>query len=274
MQTRSMTEADLPRAAALSARIGWNQLPADWAMFLREGEVRILNDDDPECLAASAAILPYGRDLAWISMVLVRPDRRRAGLATALMRWAMERLAGTRCVALDATPAGREVYRRLGFRDLRGFSRWRLPGPLPARTELLLRQISAEDWPALLALDGAAFGGPREALLRDFAARMPAAALTTADRRGFVLARDGLRAPQIGPVVAPDAITAQALIAAASAAIGGPALLDLDDGAKELAATIAGHGGEMQRPFTRMVLGAAPEGRGALNFVLAGPEFG
>ena len=129
-----MTEAALPRAAALSALIGWNQTAADWCVFLRHGAVRMLDDGEGQALAATAATLPHGPGLAWISMVLVRPDMRRRGLATALMRWAVEslRAAEVPCIALDATPAGREVYRRLGFRDLWGFERWALPGHLAA----------------------------------------------------------------------------------------------------------------------------------------------
>lgn len=281
---RAATRADLPRATALSALAGWNQTAADWALFLRHGAVRAL-DDGGSALAASAAVLPFGPDLAWISMVLVRPDRRRAGLATALMRWAVERLAGTARIALDATPAGREVYRRLGFRDLWSFRRWTLPAALPAAEPgAAVRPLRATDWPALPALDAAAFGVPRDFLLRDFAARLPAAACVAegpAGLVGFALARDGLRAPQIGPVVAPDAAVARGLIAAALAALpvaaAAPrAVLDLCDARSDIAAWIATHGGAAQRPFTRMVSGGAdPAGDPATSLVaVAGPEFG
>jgi GNAT superfamily N-acetyltransferase len=273
MQPRPMTEADLPRAAALSAAVGWNQVAADWSLFLRDGDVRVLDDGDAACLAASAAVLPFGTELAWISMVLVRPDRRRAGLATALMRWAVERLHGTRHVALDATPAGREVYAKLGFRDVFGFARWSLPA-VPAAPSLAVRPLQPEDWPALLARDEAAFGAPRPALLRGFAARQPQAAFVTPDLRGFALARDGLRGPQIGPVVAPDAATALALIAASRAALAVPAVIDVPDAAGEVTAALAAAGGAALRPFTRMVLGDPRFGIPEQNFVLAGPEFG
>jgi GNAT superfamily N-acetyltransferase len=267
---RAATRDDLPRAAALSARIGWNQTAADWRLFLDHGAVQALADEDAACLAATAAVLPHGADLAWISMVLVRPDRRREGLATALMRWAIARLEGTACIALDATPAGREVYRRLGFVDVFGFTRWALPAGLRA-LPTPTRAIAAEDWPALLALDAEAFGAPRAALLHNLAARQPLAALTTPDLGGFVLAREGRSAPQIGPVVAPDAQTALGLVAAAQQALGMPALIDLHDAAAEVAGLL---GATPQRPFTRMAMGGAPPGDRRKNFVLAGPEFG
>lgn len=285
---RPLAESDLPRAAPLSALIGWNQTAADWALFLRHGAARALDEGDPAApLAATAAIIPYGADVAWIAMVLVRPDRRREGLATALMRWAMDSLRGVPCVGLDATPAGREVYRRLGFRDAWGFRRWALPEALPAEPDdILLRPLREADWPALRALDAAAFGAPRETLLRDFAARMPRAALVAVDAadtpRGFVLARDGLRSPQLGPVLAPDEPTARALIAASLAALPPPAapgapraVVDLRDAAAGIVAWCAAHGAVEQRPFTRMVLGAAaPPGDPVPMVAVAGPEFG
>jgi GNAT superfamily N-acetyltransferase len=263
---RSLTPEDLPRAAALSRLVGWNQTPRDWALFLAHGEGRVI-DDGQAALGATAAVIRHGADLAWISMVLVRPDLRRRGHATALMRWAIEALAGVRCVALDATPAGREVYRRLGFRDLWGFARWSVPA-LPAVPGA--RALGAADWPAVLALDDAAFGAPRAPLLCDFAARAPAFVM----QDGFAFARDGARGPQIGPVAAQDDGAARALIAAARAALPGDAVIDLPDARDGLAAWIAAQGGAMQRPFTRMALGAATPGDAARIAAVAGPEFG
>ncbi len=271
---RAAVPEDLPRAAALSARIGWNQVQPDWRLFLQQGAVSVLDDGAADCLAATAAVLPFGEDLAWISMVLVRPDRRRQGLATSMMRWAVEALPGTACLALDATPAGREVYRKLGFVDVFGFARWALPNPLPRDDTIALRPMAQADWNWMLALDRQAFGAPREALLRDFARRLPGAAFVATDRSGFVLARDGLRAPQIGPVVAAGQRQATALIAAARAALGVPAVLDLADAATGIAAAITASGGESLRPFTRMTRGAPLSGAPDKNFVFAGPEFG
>lgn len=276
-----LAEADLPRAAALSALIGWNQTEADWRLFARHGAVRALDDGEARALAATAATLPYGTEVAWVSMVLVRPDRRRQGLATALMRWAVEslRAASVPSIALDATPAGREVYRRLGFRDLWGFARWAMPPALPGESGIPVRRLrGGADWSALLALDAAAFGAPREFLLRDFAARCPDAALVVdapdGGLAGALLARDGVRGPQLGPLYAAEAATARALLAAGLAACPG-AVLDLrGDDPFGLGAWLARHGGAVQRPFTRMALGADPPGDPARLLAVAGPEFG
>ncbi|UPY34936.1 GNAT family N-acetyltransferase [Sediminicoccus sp. KRV36] len=262
---------DLPRAAALSALIGWNQTEADWRLFETQGRVEAL-DDGGAALAATAATLRYAPHLAWVSMVLVRPDLRRQGHATRLMRWAIENLDGTGCIALDATLAGRPVYERLGFIARSGFARWRLPAPMAAEG-ITLRPMRPEDLPAVIAQDALAFGAPRAALLADFFARRPQAAFLATDG-SFVLARDGHRHPQIGPLVARDAATAQALLTAARHALAEPCVLDLSDAASALRAAIEAAGGVLERPFTRMSLGATLPGDAALSPIFAGPEFG
>ncbi len=279
MDLRPLTAEDLPRAAALSALIGWNQLPADWAAFLGGGQVRGLDDGHPECLAATVATIGYGPGLAWIGMVLVRPDLRRQGLATRLMGWAMDSLqgAGIASLALAATPAGRPVYARLGFRDAGGFARWLLPAPLPTEAGVAVRPLREEDWPAVLALDLAGFGAPREALLRGFAGRLPAAAWVAEAGgriRGAILGRDGLRHPGLGPLWASDAATARALLAAARHALPEAAVLDLGDHVPGLGDWLAAQGALQQRPFTRMVLGADLPGAAAVYQAASGPEFG
>jgi len=119
----ALDEALLPQALSLSGEAGWNQTAADWRIFQHHGEifgVRI-----GERLVATAAILPCGADIAWISMVLVTAEFRRRGLATCLMRQCMARLHAERRVALlDATEAGEPVYRALGFVTLTRMTRW------------------------------------------------------------------------------------------------------------------------------------------------------
>jgi GNAT superfamily N-acetyltransferase len=270
-----LSEPAVPRAAALSALVGWNQTVADWQVFHQHGAVRMVEDEDPRALAATAATLSYDRDLAWIAMVLVRPDLRRRGLATALMGWAVDslRAAGTRSILLDATPAGREVYRRLGFRDLWGFARWALPQDLPREPGVVARPLLRADWPALLARDAAGFGASRAFLLHAFAARAPAFVVPdgAGGAAGVLFARDGVRGPQIGPLHASAPAVARALLAAGAAALPG-AVADLRD--PLLGAWVAAHGGAMQRPFTRMALGADPPGDPARMAAVAGPEFG
>src|SRR5690606_13983565 len=80
----TLGESDIAQAMALSQEAGWNQLPADWRLFIVHG--RVFGVFDGPLLVATAAIIPYGDDFAWISMVLTRKAWRRRGLGVKLLK--------------------------------------------------------------------------------------------------------------------------------------------------------------------------------------------
>ncbi|HET7254796.1 MAG TPA: GNAT family N-acetyltransferase, partial [Xanthobacteraceae bacterium] len=167
----SLTPSELDDAGALVAEARWNQLPPDWRIFIEQGRVYAAQTPEGR-IVATTATLPYGDRFAWISMVLVKGEYRRHGLATQLMRQAMDDLAReNRIPILDATPDGRAVYRRLGFEDSWEFARLlRRERPSAAATlaqpaDLSIRAIADRVWPALCAYDAAAFGADRGAVL-------------------------------------------------------------------------------------------------------------
>jgi GNAT superfamily N-acetyltransferase len=262
----------------LSRAARWNQNEADWRLMLEIGHGWGVALADGT-LAASTLVLPYG-GFAWVSMVLVLPSQRRKGHATRLLRVALDDLKRRALTpVLDATPAGRTVYVQQGFHDTWGFRRLQLRAPGAALERPAgVRALRAGDWPRLLELDARAFGASREQLLRALAARLPAAALVLEGAgapQGFVLGREGREALQLGPLVARDAHTARALLAAALSAARPPLYLDLVDREPGLTAWLESLGFEFQRPFTRMVRGAgAAPGEAGLVFCPAGPELG
>ena len=185
---------------------------------------------------------------------------------------------------LDATPAGREVYRLQGFRDGWGFTRYlgRAAGTaapsVAASAPVVIRPLHGDHWSALLALDAPAFGANRQPLLRALAQRLPQGAWVAEDQSrvtGFILGRDGREAFQLGPLIAGDPATAQQLIASALEHITGPVYLDLADRHPAIRTWLIDQGFFEQRPFTRMVLSStkAPGNAGSVVLV-AGPELG
>ncbi len=273
----------------LSALIGWNQTADDWSFVLARGEgVGLL--DPEERLIATAMALPYGR-FAWICLVLVAPDWRRQGIATRLMGEVVRRQeAAGRVPGLDATPDGRAVYRRTGFRDVYSLGRYRaeavaeawpeapdlLPGMLP--DELSVRPLAAAGLARVAALDRRLFGADRLELLYHLRRRQPGAAFGAwREGRpvGYVLARDGREAVQIGPLAAADDAAAQALAAAAFGAVTGPVYIDVADVRGGFVRWLESCGFVLQRPYIRMVRGRESGfDDPAWLYAIAGPELG
>jgi GNAT superfamily N-acetyltransferase len=270
----------------LSQAADWNQNEADWRLMLELGHGWGITLADGT-LAASTLVIPYGGRFAWVSMVLVSPAHRRRGYASRLLRTAIADL-NTRDLApiLDATPAGREVYVREGFRDTWGFKRYAL-GSDNARVPHdpawpSVRTIRDADWPQILAMDEPAFGASREALLRALASRLPRSALVAEVRGrivGFLLGREGREARQIGPLVATEPRAAPALLAAALERVAAPIYVDIVNAEPQLRGWLEARGFALQRPYTRMVHGApgtqmrAPGDERRIMLV-AGPELG
>src|SRR5690606_23401290 len=123
-----LTLADIDAGMALVIEAGWNQISADWRFMLSAGHGTGVRDGAGRVVATSV-VLPYRPSIGWIGMVLVAGEYRKRGFATGLLRQAIEYCQAAQLAPmLDATPAGREVYRRLGFSDGETIERWRGDG--------------------------------------------------------------------------------------------------------------------------------------------------
>lgn len=272
--------SDLPDAEALVAEAGWNQVAADWRIFLDFGTVYAVRAG--ERVIATAATLPYGR-CAWISMVLVAASHRRRGLATRLLNRCIADIQAAGLIpALDATPAGRTVYEPLGFAEYWGFTRFAsqqrsMDAKAPAG-DVSIQSITDSAWSALCAYDARAFGADRTHVLARMRGRLPCANLfATRDGQiaGLLLGREGRTAAHFGPLIAEDDDIARALLTQALGGISGTVYIDLADVKTRVRAWLEAAGFAMQRPFTRMLLGKtqSPDDR-ARTYAVIGPEFG
>lgn len=265
---------------ALSAEAGWNQVAADWRVFIEHGSAVVVTNDNGR-VVATAAMLPHGDRLAWISMVLVAPPYRRRGIASWLLRFCVDALLAKGLVpVLDATAAGRPLYLGLGFTDAWGLHRLTTRAAASAGIpgDILVRSLRVTDWPEIAACDEAVFGADRGALLRHLARRLPPSALVaeSAGRLvGFLLGRDGRTMCQLGPLVAENETIARALLGRGLAAVAAQVAIDVPDRHTGLAAWLASLGFAPERSLTRMtrVPGAVPVDTSRL-YVVAGPELG
>jgi GNAT superfamily N-acetyltransferase len=267
-----MRDADVAEGLALSDEAGWNQTARDWSLMIQLGRAFAIAADGR--LVATGLALPYPPDFGWISMVLVHGPYRRRGLATRLLERSVaeERKRGL-VPFLDATPAGRPVYERMGFRPIETLTRWRgsgggsTPSPLPP--------VATQDLSRIAELDHAAFGADRSAVLADLHGRPGAVSRRDPATGGFLLSRPGRTATQVGPIVARETETALRLLESGLGVIPGPVVMDVPDREAAVARLLAGRGFRPERPFVRMALDRDTAfGDAALVHAVAGPELG
>jgi len=267
IEWRSLRSSDVPGACNLSLIAGWNQTETDWLGYLAfdpEGCLAVLVDGE---LAGTATSIRYGERVGWIGMVLVHPGHRRLGLGTELLTRTIRYLRGkgTRSIKLDATPVGKKVYLPLGFRDEFGVTRFEgrgpeMPGELAARS---LRggaePMDRGDMPSIAELDAQAFGVRRDGVLVALSGRCPELCFVVRDAggiSGYLIAREGREAIQVGPIVALYPAVAERLFDALFRATRGQRLfLDLPEPNRAGGEILARRGFRVQRSFTRMILG-------------------
>jgi ribosomal protein S18 acetylase RimI-like enzyme len=267
---RLLRPDDLQGAMELSRLAGWNQTIDDWQMLLRlepEGCFAIELDNR---IVATTTLLCYGTKLAWIGMVLTRPEYRRRGLARRLMEAALGRAAALKIesVKLDATSDGRPLYEKLGFKTEQIIERW-------------FRDATAENasgtttvlstTPLPLEIDIDAFGADRSILFQELATRNRPHASNDA----FCFSRNGSRCNYLGPCVAKDPAFARGVIE--ETLKGSPPsswywdLLNTNKKALGLAAVL---GFVPQRRLERMSIGHRLTKNDQMVYAIAGFELG
>jgi GNAT superfamily N-acetyltransferase len=277
---REMTPADVAGALRLSRAAGWNQTEADWLFLIGENPGRFVVAERGGVVVGTGGAACYGKRLAWVCMILVDAAARGHGLGSAIVSSVLDRVGDMQVLGLDATPSGRPVYERLGFVAASGLARVGgsvKDGAGEGRVET--RPVDARDLETIVGLDPEAFGADRSRALRWAHSRAPAlswCAIAHGAIVGYCFGRQGERAVHVGPVVAPDAATARALVARAAAAAGGrDVILDVPVAAADWTAALQESGLREQRPFTRMYrAGARPPGGADLVFAAFGPELG
>jgi len=274
---RKLALSEIEQAVALNAEAGWNQTAADWRFMLERGEGTGVSE---QALVATSMLLPHGDQFAWIAMILVTAKWQRQGLASALMRRCIDRAAVLGMVpGLDATEAGRKVYLPLGFQDIYALTRWQADNlKIAVGANAAVRPMLSGDLSAVADWDAGIFGARRGDLLTHLHNRCPDRAFLLergGEIQGFVLARDGRLATQIGPLSANNDRDAIALLGAALTGHAGPVFLDAADHHGGLATWLRDSGFTKQRGYVRMLLGSrTPIDDPERVFIIAGPELG
>ncbi|MEU5981705.1 GNAT family N-acetyltransferase [Streptomyces sp. NPDC047434] len=227
---RLLDTGDLLACSDLSEDRGWPREEHKWGLLLSAGTGYGIDDPTGKGLIAACVVTSYGPDLAAIGMVLVAERCARQGVGRRLMRHVLE-LSGDTPLTLHATPNGQPLYEELGFAQtgraemIRG--RFTPTEPVP---DVPTRPATAEDLPAILRLDREVFGLDRTHMIT----RLPAFAdqLRVAEENGeitgFAAAWPNMDTHVIGPLIARETATAQALVASLAAVTDRPLRTDID----------------------------------------------
>ncbi len=281
LRFRVMTLGDIPAGLRLCRASGWNQLEEDWRLFLRINPTGSRVAEKNSEVIGTVATIRYADRFSWLSMVLVDPRGRGAGIGTRLLHEGLALLHDQECVRLDATPVGRQIYHRHGF--VQEYTLHRVIGT--ACPDRLIspphaaRPMRAGDLPEVMALDTQVFGAHRDEVILDLFDRAPQYAwvLEIDGRlRGHILGRPGHLYEHLGPIVARDLESALGLTATCVRANPGRTFaIDASSFESGWREWLVAHGFVEERPFIRMRRGdnhypGVPEHQ----FAIVGPEFG
>jgi predicted N-acetyltransferase YhbS len=271
---RPFEESDLEAGHRLSVAALWPHRLEDWRLLHEFGRGAVACDASG-AMVGTALSWRCGAKAATLGMVLVALALQGKGIGRALMDTLLEDLEG-RALMLNATEAGQRLYKALGFETVGTFRQhqgsydptewkaWR------TRT----RALRPTDRDAVMALDEAAFGAPRTALLDRLLSEGDGVVIEAPNGvAGFAIRRLFGRGRVIGPVVAADEAGAIDLVAA----LAEPGFLrvDIAANAPRLGAWLSERGLAPVGIATMMVRGdwrpAAPHAR---RFGLVSQAFG
>jgi len=275
---RLLRDSDIAAAMDLKRSAGWNQTESDWRTLLRlepEGCFAAVLDEQ---LVGTTTTTTYGSKLAWVGMVLVRPENRRAGIATRLLETALNYLeTKVPVIKLDATADGKPVYERFGFQVESVLERWTRNGEPVDFADEEPQTIDDGTHDQILQLDRSVFGADRSKLLDVLLAKSCVRAVTKTAAgtvSGYALVRSGSNAAYVGPVVAQQRNDAPELLDQLLERLHpNPVYIDLNLNWGEGRQLLSDRGFEKQRDLIRMKRGLAIPTSSSV-FAIAGPEVG
>ncbi|MGH6754805.1 MAG: GNAT family N-acetyltransferase [Bradyrhizobium sp.] len=223
LRIRPMRPDEIQVAVDWAAAEGWNPGFADDACFAAVDPQGFLIAEIDGAPAATVSCVNYSDNFAFLGFYIVREDLRGLGYGLRIWNAAIAH-AGPRVIGLDGVVAQQQNYRRSGF-EL-AYANIRYGGVVAAPAAPQANIVALTEIPLAMVekYDATVFPAPRTAFLRAW--------INSPGHSGRALMRDGELAGwgvirpcrnghKIGPLVAADRATAEAVLSALLAGAGG-----------------------------------------------------
>jgi GNAT superfamily N-acetyltransferase len=223
LHIRSMRPEEISIAIDWAAAEGWNPGLGDAACFgVTDAGGFLIGERNGEPVATVSCV-NYGAGFSFLGFYVVRPDRRGRGDGLRIWNAAIAH-AGPRIIGLDGVVAQQDNYRKSGFALAYANIRYGGIVAAPASEPAGVCALAALPFTHIEADDATVFSAPRPAFLRAWIGapgHIGRALLRDGELAGWGVIRPCRRGHKIGPLVADDHASAEAVMRALLAGTGG-----------------------------------------------------
>ncbi|WP_255571989.1 GNAT family N-acetyltransferase [Celeribacter sp. PS-C1] len=277
MILRSASPAEVATMLDWAAEEGWNPGLEDAEAFARADQGGFFVAEKKSGLAAAISVVNHSPGFAFLGLYICKPKYRGRGIGIKLWSHALEH-AGARTVGLDGVAEQQANYAKSGFEKTGATLRFE--GPVPDVTCEGLRVLGPREAADLGQLDLLANGFLRPRFLSSWLFDTETRRTVVLDGPegpvGFATARLCREGCKIGPLIAPNAETALALMSKVASALGQTrAILDVPGVQDAFCNRLVALGWQTTFETARMYRGAPPQpGHPEMLFGVATLELG
>jgi hypothetical protein len=258
---RPMRPEEISIAVNWAAAEGWNPGLADDACFAAADPEGFLIGELEGAPAAIVSCVNYSSSFAFLGFYIVREDLRGRGYGLRIWNAAVAH-AGPRVIGLDGVVAQQQNYRKSGFElayaNVRYGGTVAAPG-VPQAGVIALAEVPLA---TVEAYDATVFPAPRTAFLRAWIGspgHVGRALMRDGELAGWGVIRPCRKGRKIGPLVADNRATAEVVLSALLASVGGGEIfLDIPSLNRDAVALVQDLGLVPVFETARMYTGAIP----------------
>lgn len=223
LRIRPMRPDEISTAVNWAAAEGWNPGLADAACFAAVDPQGFFIGELDGAPAATVSCVNYDSSFAFLGFYIVREDLRGRGFGLRIWNAAIAH-AGPRTIGLDGVVAQQQNYRKSGFELAYANVRYGgivAPRNAPQAGVIALTEIPLAD---VEAYDATVFPAPRTAFLRAWIGapgHLGRAFVRDGRLAGWGVIRPCRKGRKIGPLVADDRASAEVVLSALLASVGG-----------------------------------------------------